>query len=60
MEGATPCWISEAPQKFGPTAKSVQSPQETCQLIDRETVRTTQVSKSPNPLSKPVDLKLLH
>jgi hypothetical protein len=29
-----PCWIAEAPQQFGHAAKSVQSPQEICQLID--------------------------
>jgi hypothetical protein len=27
-----------------------------CQMIDRETIRTTQMSKFPNPLSNPIDL----
>ena len=57
LEDATPCCSAEAPQYFSPVVKGVQSSQEICQLIDRATVRTTQVSKSPNPLSNPVDLK---
>jgi hypothetical protein len=46
LEDATPCCSAEAPQYFGPAVKYVQSPQGRCQLIDRPTVRTTQVSKS--------------
>jgi hypothetical protein len=53
---ATSCWITEAPQQFGPGAKDVQSPQERCQTIDRVMVRTTQVPESPRSLSNPVDL----
>ena len=56
LEDATLCWITKAPQQFGPGAKDAQSPPERCQTVDQTMVRTTQVSKSPNPLSNPVDL----
>ena len=56
MEDATSCYNIGAPQYFGPAVKYVQSPWEICEVIDLAIVRTTQVSKSPNPLSNPVDL----
>jgi hypothetical protein len=59
MEGATPCWITKAPQQFGPAAKGVQSPQEICQIVDRVMARTTQVPESPRSLSNLMDLNLL-
>ena len=51
------CWITEAPQKFDPGAKDVQSPPERCQTVDQVMVRTTQVPESPRSLSISVDLK---
>ena len=54
---ATSCWIAEAPQQFGPSAKDVQSPQERCQTVDRLMARTNQVLESPRYLSHIVDLK---
>ena len=57
LEDATLCWITEAPQQFGPGAKDVQSPPEICQTVDRVMVRTTQVPESPRSLSISVDLK---